>query len=71
MDQPKQADENIEALKEINEDLVKLANAIPVLSKDDILKLLSEIQGRVADLATSTGGWWQLAQAKEEVLKDE
>lgn len=68
---PTQADENIEALKEINEELIKLANAIPVLSKDDILKHLNRIQDRVADLAQRAVGWHKLAQEKKKVIGNE
>lgn len=66
-----QADENIEALKEINEDLVKLANAIPVLDKPDIIKHLNRIQGKAANLAQRVVGWHKLAKEKRDFLQDE
>lgn len=61
-------DDNIKALKEINEELIKLANAIPILSNAEILERLNRIQDRIADLAQRVAGWHQLAQEKKSYL---
>lgn len=68
MAQRKPADENIEALLIINQELIELANAIPVLDKPDILKHINQIQSKVANLAQRVIGWEQLAQAKKDFL---
>lgn len=67
----REANENIEALLIINQELIELANAIPVLDKLDTLKHINQIQSKVANLAQRVIGWEQLAQAKKDVLKGE
>lgn len=62
---------NIRTITEINQALIELANAMPVLSRPIILEHLNRIQNKAANLAQRTIGWSQLAQAKKEVIGDE
>jgi hypothetical protein len=62
---------NIETIKEINRELIELANAIPALEKNGILSRLNRTQNKAANLAQRTVGWRELAQAKKEVIGDE
>lgn len=62
---------NIETIREINRELIELANGMPVLSRPAILEIINRVQDKAANLAQRTIGWSQLAQAKKEVTGDE
>lgn len=59
---------NIETVREINKELIELANAMPVLARPVILEIVNRIQNKAANLAQRTVGWSQLAAAKREVI---
>lgn len=62
---------NIQTIREINRQLIELANAMPILSRPVILEHLNRIQDRAANLAQRTVGWRELAEAKRKVVGDE
>lgn len=61
---------NIQTIKEVNSELIELSNAVPVLSKSDILTIINRIQGKAANLAQRVVGWHQLAQEKKSYLAE-
>lgn len=62
---------NIEYLREINQDLIRLSLAVELMPKVSIISSINLIQDKTANLAQRAIGWQQLALAKKVVKGEE